>query len=176
MTTKLPFSKGSSSRSATAVNSGYIIVLLFFLFLPMMLNINIVLMREYILNESRIGLSDVVKEAKDRLKGRWMMYYLKSMGIGLLTGLAILLCAVTLIGIVLIPVVVYVSGMVQLSLAYQNEIGPTHVIKGYFKEILLLSVVLFVIVLVGGLAPLVGPILIAPALCAPNLFVALKFD
>lgn len=167
---------GSLLGNVIAVAFGWIIFAVYYLFLPIIQNVNLILRREYILNESRIGLSEAIKEARERLNGRWVMYYLKRIGVDLLSGLAIFLCVISIIGILVIPVVVSLFAIVQLSLAYQNEIGPTQVIKDYFRELFFLSLVLSLITLVSGLAPVAGQILITPALCASSLFVALKFD
>lgn len=153
-----------------------ILVVLMFLLFPIVGNTNVILMREYILNESRIGIGDAFKEAKERLKGRYLIYYLKSLGLGLLTFLVAFLCGITIIGILLLPIITYTTMIAQISLAYQNEMGPINVIKVYMKELALLSLALCLISFVSGLIPVVGTILALPALCAPQLFVALKFD
>lgn len=153
-----------------------ILFLLLLLAFPIIGNMNLILIREYILNESRIGLGDAFKEGKERLKGRYLMYYLKSIGLGLLSLLIVFLCGVTIIGFLLVPIITYMFAFAQLSLAYQGEMGPTHVIRVYFKEILLLSLALCLVSFIGGLIPFIGGILIAPALCAQQLFIVLKFD
>lgn len=171
----IPVEAFQQNKALAFMSLALVALIIVFAVLPIIFNVNTILLREYVLKGSKIRLKYAISEAMRRLNGRFLLYYVKSSSILIGSMLLSFLCGVTLIGAIFVPIIAYLFMVAQVALAYQGEVRIFHVFKTYLKEVVLISFCLFVVTLISTSFSFIGAILISPMTIAPQLFVCSNF-
>ena len=142
-----------------------------FVLTPIIGNTSLVLFREYVVDGSRIDFGDAFREARDRIKGRYFRYWLASFGVGLATAAITLLCVITFVGILILPIVYQIAFSISMIIAYQEDVTISYILQEYGKDLALLGLGVLLVTFVGGGVPVVGTLLVMPASAALNLYI-----
>ena len=146
-----------------------------FVLTPIIGNTSLVLFREYVVDGSRIDFGDAFREARDRIKGRYFRYWLASFGVGLATAAITLLCVITFVGILILPIVYQIAFSISMIIAYQEDVTISYILQEYGKDLALLGLGVLLVTFVGGVVPVVGTLLVMPASAALNLYIGDNF-
>lgn len=146
-----------------------------FVLTPIVGNTSLVLFREYVVDGSRIDFGDAFREARDRIKGRYFRYWLASFGVGLATAAITLLCVITFVGILILPIVYQIAFSISMIIAYQEDVTISYILQEYGKDLALLGLGVLLVTFVGGVVPVVGTLLVMPASAALNLYIGDNF-
>lgn len=147
-----------------------------FILAPIIGNVTLVLLRKYVVEGSRIDLRDAFKEARDRIKGRYLHYYFASFGIALAVAVIIFLCVISVVGMIVVPIIIQVSLAIVMIIAYQGDATVSCILQKYGKDLALISLGVFLVTSIGALIPVLGTILLFPASLAISLFIADNFS
>ena len=121
-----------------------------FVLTPIIGNTSLVLFREYVVDGSRIDFGDAFREARDRIKGRYFRYWLASFGVGLATAAITLLCVITFVGILILPIVYQIAFSISMIIAYQEDVTISYILQEYGKDLALLGLGVLLVTFVGG--------------------------
>lgn len=146
-----------------------------FVLTPIIGNTSLILFREYVVDGSRIDFGDAFREARDRIKGRYFRYWLASFGVGLATAPITLLCVITFVGILILPIVYQIAFSISMIIAYQEDVTISYILREYGKDLALLGLGVLLVTFVGGGVPVVGTLLVMPASAALNLYIGDNF-